>query len=649
MRLMGGLVVEGLRPAEVGSRKARTLLGALAVHRRPVSTDSLADILWGDHLPSRPADQIGVLVSRLRGVVGGDRIVRHDAGYALAADWIDVEELAARTDRAQERLRVGDPVSARLAATMALDLARGPLLPEEEGAWLDGPRLAVARTVAAVGLVAAEAALQVGDLLGAAAAAGAALDHDPYDEAALRVLMRAHAMAGRPGSALAAYAHVRARLAEDLGTSPDSDTEALHDQLVRGGPAAGVAEPAAPAVRDGWDPLVQRARGALAANDIDAARQAAEEAVRRGGGPGALEMAGWAAYYGRDFEAALRWAEDAAARTDEPERRASCLTLAGRVRHSRGDLLGAARQLEEAVTCEIAGVRAMGSVWLGSLRVHQGRPVEALGLVAEGAVDAAALRHPFLIPHSMSAQTYALGELGRVADALAAVDRWDRTLEELGGAGSRFRPMAANFRGWVLGAIGQRAEARDCHLWAMGATDRFEEPKGHSLLDLASLCLQEGDGAGARAWLDELAVPPDEHGAMAWHQRQRLHLLEARLCILDGAPDDGGRLAAEVAADAAERGSHRAARQAQVVVALAAAAAGEQLYPAEVLEVLDALAPMGALEAWRATAELAAATGWHELWARAEAAATPVVEASGERRHDVRGFVAQELARLGRP
>ena len=61
-----------------------------------------------------------------------------------------------------------------------------------------------------------------------------ALDHDPYDEAALRTLMRAHAAAGRPASALAAYARMRERLGEDLGVDPVKETEELHTAILLG-------------------------------------------------------------------------------------------------------------------------------------------------------------------------------------------------------------------------------------------------------------------------------------------------------------------------------------------------------------------------------------------------------------------------------
>jgi hypothetical protein len=522
---------------------------------------------------------------------------------------------------------------------MALDLAGGPLLPEEDGEWVEGPRSRTARTVATAGLVAAEAALLVGDPLGAAAAAATGLDHDPYDEAALRALMRAHVAAGRPASALAAYADVRSRLAEDLGVSPSPETEALHEAVLGDEPV-----PAAPPRVDGWDPLVQRARVELASYDVVAARRDAEAAVRRGGGPGALELAGWVAYYQRDFSTALRWAEEAAERTDEDERRASCLTLAGRVRHSVGDLAAAEASLTEATRSPVAGVRAMGEVWLGALRAHQGRPAEALELVDRGAIDAAALRHPFVLPHAMVARAYALGQQGRVAELFVALDAWDRTNDDLGDAGHRFGPPAANFRSWALGAIGRLSEAEELSQMAHESTVDFDEARLHAVLDLASLRIDAGDDAGAAAWLEQVAIPDDDTaGTMVWHQRQRVALLRSRLALRAGDPERADHLARSVAEDSARRGSARAGAQAGVLQLLARAAQGHPPSDAEIDTTLAALDRVAGLEAWRSTAQLAAATGSDALRRAARRRADALVQRSGDMAPDVARWTSQDL------
>src|SRR5687768_1964375 len=92
VRVLGGFAVDGLAEHDLGSRKARSLLKVLTLARgAPVSVERLADVLWADDPPARPSDQVGVLVSRLRGVLGADRIVRSDAGYVLRVDWLDID------------------------------------------------------------------------------------------------------------------------------------------------------------------------------------------------------------------------------------------------------------------------------------------------------------------------------------------------------------------------------------------------------------------------------------------------------------------------------------------------------------------------------------------------------------------------------
>jgi DNA-binding SARP family transcriptional activator len=243
IRLLGGLAVDGFEEHALGSRKGRRLLEVLALAGgTPVSTDRLAEVLWGDDAPARPAEQIGVLVSRLRGVLGADRIVRTDAGYRLVADWLDLAELELRVAEAASAMDEGRLGAARAAAGAAVALARGELLPGAEGDWVEAARAVAAATVGRAHQLATEAAAAAGDHAGAAASAEAALAVDPYDEVALRLLMRAHAAAGRPASALAAYVRVRERVVDDLGVDLTVETEALHDALVLE-PGAPPAEP----------------------------------------------------------------------------------------------------------------------------------------------------------------------------------------------------------------------------------------------------------------------------------------------------------------------------------------------------------------------------------------------------------------------
>ena len=71
VRVLGEFSVDGLEPTALGSRKARTVLRLLALGRGGfVPGHAIIEGLWGERPPSRPADQLSVLVSRLRAVLG---------------------------------------------------------------------------------------------------------------------------------------------------------------------------------------------------------------------------------------------------------------------------------------------------------------------------------------------------------------------------------------------------------------------------------------------------------------------------------------------------------------------------------------------------------------------------------------------------
>lgn len=63
--------------------------------------DELAPVLWGDRLPNNPADQVGVLVSRLPSVLGADRLLR--PRFGTWPGWL------VEPDRPQPTVVVGGP------------------------------------------------------------------------------------------------------------------------------------------------------------------------------------------------------------------------------------------------------------------------------------------------------------------------------------------------------------------------------------------------------------------------------------------------------------------------------------------------------------------------------------------------------------
>ena len=199
-----------------------------------VPADVLVDTLWGDAPPAQPEDQVAVLVSRLRSVLGRDRIQHRDRGYLLVCDWLDASELAALTEEMDRRRGAGNVLGAAAAARIALSLLRGYGLPSVPGEWAQLRLAELDRLAGRARRVAATALFEAGDWMGAADAATAALAADGYDEESLRVLLRAYVAGGQVAAALAAYAQARERLAAELGTDPSPQTAALYTAILRG-------------------------------------------------------------------------------------------------------------------------------------------------------------------------------------------------------------------------------------------------------------------------------------------------------------------------------------------------------------------------------------------------------------------------------
>ena len=137
----------------------------------------------------------------------------------------------------------GNVLGAAAAARVALSLLRGYGPPPVPGEWAQLRLAELDRLAGRARQVAAAALLEAGDWMAAADAATAAVAARPYDEASLRVLLRAYVAGGRVAAALAAYAQARERLADELGTDPSPETVALYTAILRGELPAPAAAP----------------------------------------------------------------------------------------------------------------------------------------------------------------------------------------------------------------------------------------------------------------------------------------------------------------------------------------------------------------------------------------------------------------------
>jgi DNA-binding SARP family transcriptional activator len=253
LRLAGTFAVSGnggLAPP-IGGGKARRLLILLAVERhRTVPIDRIVEVLWGEHPPARPVQDVATLVSRLRAALGPGVITGGREGYALGrppAVAVDVEEAARLVAEARRLLAA--------AAPRAVDvLATGGLLDGEPDAdWVRDARADAGRLLRDARHALGTAALGTGEPAVARAAAEAAVAADPLDEEAYRLLMAAHQLGGEPARALVAYERLRTDLAGELGTDPDPRTRALHAAILREQEPAVVARPRSPGCFPSWN------------------------------------------------------------------------------------------------------------------------------------------------------------------------------------------------------------------------------------------------------------------------------------------------------------------------------------------------------------------------------------------------------------
>lgn len=144
-----GLEVDGEPVPDPGlGSLGRLALAYLVVERhRPVSSDELAEVLWGDSLPSTWRSALRGLVSKVRELlatagVDRERAVASGPGwYQLglpAGTLVDVEEAAASLVTASTALEGGRAEEAREAATEATAVSARPFVVGGRGTWVEG-------------------------------------------------------------------------------------------------------------------------------------------------------------------------------------------------------------------------------------------------------------------------------------------------------------------------------------------------------------------------------------------------------------------------------------------------------------------------------------------------------------------------------
>jgi YVTN family beta-propeller protein len=226
--------VEARRDGEalpLGGPKQRALLAFLLLHaNQPVSRGRLIDALWGERPPPRANASLDSYISRLRKLLGAERLSRESSGYMLT-----VEPGALDLDRFEQLVSEG-----RFAE--AIDLWRGPALgdiiyePFANGA---AEELEERRLLALEQRIEAELGSSKGTEL--VPELERLVREHPLRERLIAQLMLALYRAGRQADALAILQNARHRLSEQLGLEPGPALFDLQRRILRQDPTLGPA------------------------------------------------------------------------------------------------------------------------------------------------------------------------------------------------------------------------------------------------------------------------------------------------------------------------------------------------------------------------------------------------------------------------
>ena len=354
---------------------------------------------------------------------------------------------------------------------------------------------------------------------------------------------------------------------------------------------------------------IQRAIVQLRLTRFDAAQADAEHAINAGSDPQALEVAGSAAYYTRDFERAATLGEALIEQAGDPSQRVQGQLIRARALHAIGDVAGADALMEQAMAASrMHRLRQPTSVY-AFLKVHMGEAGLAISAVeASPYATLDAVSTIYTPVHGYLAHGYALATCGRAGEALGVFDR--ATAEGRRRGLTRYAALGVNFSAWVLRNLGDIARACSGNEEALGGAREtaFRDLEVYATLDPCDDALADSDVAPATRAMESARVLMQDIYAYRWRHELRVKLLEGRIALLQGEPERALALAEQLIAAATDRYAPRYAQLGEVVRLQARARVRAEEPTVDALAELSAsLSAVAGIEAWWVMAELAAA------------------------------------------
>ncbi len=226
----------------LGGVRPRTVVAALALGGEVISSGRLIEEVWRSTPPRSATATLQSYLSRLRRILGAERLVRHAGGYALAiGDDLDVVRFESALRAARDARDAGSLDLASTRYTEALDAWRGdvaegidagPVI-REAAARLSEHRLLALEERIEVALSSGRHHEVIGELEGLTGA-------HPHRERLHAQRLVALYRAGRQGDALAAYQQARAALVDGLGIEPGPQLRELQQRVLDQDPALGL-------------------------------------------------------------------------------------------------------------------------------------------------------------------------------------------------------------------------------------------------------------------------------------------------------------------------------------------------------------------------------------------------------------------------
>lgn len=243
LQLCGRLAIvrDGVRvEARLPGKQGRLLLGYLATHLdRSVLREELVDALWGDTPPPDADGALASVLSKVRRVVGSDRLEGRSSIRFINDDTVDVDvhQAVDALHRAETGIAQGNFGDAWQPSHTAYLIGSRTFMLGHEAAWIDEWRHRLAE-ISIRGLEGhAMCVMEVGDPLSEAERITRMLvDRAPFRETGYRLLMLALERSGNPAEALRVFDRLRNLLAEELGTIPGPEVAAVHARLLGASP-----------------------------------------------------------------------------------------------------------------------------------------------------------------------------------------------------------------------------------------------------------------------------------------------------------------------------------------------------------------------------------------------------------------------------